>query len=297
MDSNQKLNLQTVERVKTISPQDFVENYVKPQKPVVIEQLSHDWPAYKKWSLAYLKDIAGEVEVPLYDNRPVSAKDKFNEPHAKMKLKDYIDLLEKGPTQYRIFLFNLMKEVPELQDHFKMPNLGIKFLEKLPFLFFGAENSSVFMHYDIDFANILHIHFEGKKRCIIYPPSETKFLYKVHNALISLNEIDFNNPDLEKFPALKLAEGYEAYLEHGEALYMPEGFWHNMTYLTPGFSMSLRTFPKSAKNLWKALYNVTIMRGFENVMRKFKGDDWIDYKNKRAYRRQNKRLEKELHGE
>jgi len=296
MDTNQKLNLQQVERVKTISPEAFLENYVKPQKPVVIEQLTKDWPAYKKWSLAYLKDLAGEVEVPLYDNRPVSAKDKFNEPHAKMKLKDYVDLLKKGPTKYRIFLFNLMKEVPELQSHVKMPNLGVKFLKKLPFLFFGAENSSVFMHYDIDFANILHIHFEGKKRCIIYPPSETKYLYKVPNALISLNEINFNNPDLDKFPALQLAKGYEAYLEHGEALYMPEGYWHNMTYLTPGFSMSLRTLPRSLKHIGKAVYNLTVMRSVENVMRKLSGDKWIKHKNQLAYKRQNKRIkDHELH--
>ncbi|SDH05187.1 cupin-like domain-containing protein [Psychroflexus sediminis] len=294
MKPDEKLNLETVDRVKTISPQDFVEQYVKPQKPLVIEELTRDWPAYEKWSLSYLKEIAGDVEVPLYDNRPVSAKDKFNEPHAKMKLKSYVDLLKKGPTDYRIFLFNMMKEVPVLQNQFKMPALGVNFLKKLPFLFFGAENSSVFMHYDIDFANILHIHFEGKKRCIIYPPSETRYLYKVPNALISLSEIDFNAPDLEKFPALKLAKGYEAYLEHGEALYMPEGYWHNMTYLTPGFSMSLRTLPRSAKNLSKAIYNLTIMRAFENLMRKIKGDDWINYKNRLAYRRQEEQLQNDL---
>jgi hypothetical protein len=293
MKSNPTLNLQTVDRVKTISPSDFVENYVKPQKPVVIEQLTHEWPAYRKWSLSYLKETAGDLEVPLYDNRPASAKDKFNQSHAQMKLKDYVDLLKKGPTDYRIFLFNMMKEVPELQNHYMMPKLGIKFLKKLPFLFFGAENSSVFMHYDIDFANILHIHFEGQKRCIIYPPSETKYLYKVPNALISLNEIDFNQPDFKKFPALAKAKGYEAYLEHGEALYMPEGYWHNMTYLTPGFSMSLRALPRSAKNMGKALYNLTIMRGVENAMRKVGGEDWIQYKNRLAYQRQHKQLKKE----
>ncbi len=292
---NSRLNLEPVDRVKTISPEDFLEKYVKPQKPVVIEQLTHEWPAYEQWSLSYFKEIAGEVEVPLYDNRHVSAKNKVNQPHAKMKMKDYVDLLKTKSTNYRIFLFNLMNEVPELQKHYTMPNLGLKFLKKLPFLFFGAENSTVFMHYDIDFSNILHFHFEGKKRCIIYPPSETKFLYKVPNALISLNEINFNDPDLEKFPALTLAKGYEAYLEHGEALYMPEGYWHSMTYLTPGFSMSLRTLPRGAKNLSKAIYNLTIMRSFENIMRKLKGDDWINYKNKLAYRQQQKRFQKESH--
>ncbi|MFN2260647.1 MAG: cupin-like domain-containing protein [Psychroflexus sp.] len=284
-----RLNISTVERVKNISPKDFVENFVKPQKPLVIEKLTENWPAYQKWSLDYFKEIAGDVEVPLYDNRSVNAKDKFNEPHAKMEMKDYVDLLQSRSTEYRIFLFNLIKEVPELQKHFELPDLGVKFLKKMPFLFFGAEGSSVFMHYDIDFANILHIHFEGKKRCLIYPPSETKHLYKVPNALISLSDIDFNNPDFEKYPALQKAKGYEAYLEHGEALYMPEGYWHNMTYLTPGFSMSLRTLPRSPKNISKAVYNLTVMRGVENLMRKIGGERWINYKNELAYRRQNKK--------
>jgi len=290
-----QLNLQPIDRVKTISPEEFMEKYVKPQKPVVIEQLTHDWPAYEKWSLSYLKDVAGEVEVPLYDDRPASAKHKMNQPHAKMKLKNYVDLLKNEATDYRIFLFNLVKEVPELQDHYKMPNLGLTFLKRLPFLFFGAKGSSVFMHHDIDFANILHSHFEGKKRCILYPPSETKYLYKVPNALISLNAIDFNTPDFEKFPALKLAKGYEAYLEHGQTLYMPEGYWHNMTYLTPGFSMSLRALPRRPKYIGKVIYNLTVMRGFENIMRALAGDKWIEYKNNWAYRRQQKRLEKALH--
>jgi ribosomal protein L16 Arg81 hydroxylase len=67
-------------------------------------------------------------------------------------------------------------------------------------------------------------------------------MYKVPHALISREDIDFDDPDYEKFPALKNAEGYITNLKHGEMLYMPEGYWHYMKYLTPGFSMSLRCF-------------------------------------------------------
>ncbi len=74
------------------------------------------------------------------------------------------------------------------------------------------------MHYDIDFANILHFHFHGKKRCILFPPSETKYLYKVPHALIAREDIDFTNPDFEKFPALKNAKGMFTELKHGETL-------------------------------------------------------------------------------
>lgn len=276
------LDLTTIERLETISKEDFYTNYVKKQKPVVIQKLTKDWPAYDKWNLEYIKSIAGDKTVPLYDDRPVSYKDGFNQAHAKMKMKDYIDLLESKPTNYRIFLYNLMKEVPSLQKDFKWPKIGLRLVKQLPMLFFGGENSKVFMHFDIDYSNILHFHFHGKKQCILFSQEATPYLYKIPHSLISREDIDFENPDFEKFPALKKARGYICNLNHGEMLYMPEGYWHFMKYLTPGFSMSLRAYPSKASSLIKAVYNLLFMRYFDNFMRKIRGQKWIDYKNKKA---------------
>jgi hypothetical protein len=278
----ERLQLTEIPRVKNISKEDFIENYLKPQKPVVIEQLIEDWPAYKKWSLDYIEEVAGDKIVPLFDDRPINSKFKFNEPHLTMKMSEYISLLKSKPTKYRIFLYHLMKEVPVLQNDFKFPDMGLRFIKQLPTLFFGGENSKVFMHYDIDFANILHFQFHGEKKCILYPPSQSKFLYKVPHALISREDIDFTNPDFEKFPALKEAQGYITNLSHGETLYMPEGYWHQMTYLTPGFSMSLRATSRNITNLSKAVYNLAFMRYFDNYMRKLRGQKWINYKNEQA---------------
>lgn len=284
------LHLTEIERVKTISKEDFFNNYVKKQKPLVIEQLTQDWPAYTKWNLQYIKEIAGEKTVPLYDDRPVSYKDGFNEAHAQMKMAEYIDLLLSRPTNFRIFLYNLMKEVPSLSKDFKFPNIGLRLVKQLPMLFFGGENSRVFMHFDIDYSNILHFHFHGLKRCVLFAPNQTKYLYKIPHALISREDIDFDNPDFEKFPALQKAKGLVCELKHGEMLYMPEGYWHYMKYVTPGFSMSLRAFPRSISNLSKAAYNVFVMRHFDNAMRRLKGQKWIDYKNEQAIVRTNKQL-------
>jgi hypothetical protein len=276
------LALSEIERVKTISKEDFYNNYVRKQKPVVVEQLTIDWPAYEKWNLNYIKEIAGTKMVPLYDDRPVSHKDGFNEAHAQMQMADYVDLLQSKPTNYRIFLYNLMKEVPALNHDFKWPNIGLRLVKQLPMLFFGGENARVFMHYDIDYSNILHFHFHGKKRCLLFAPDQSPYLYKVPHSLISREDIDFDNPDYEKWPALKKAKGLVAELNHGEMLYMPEGYWHYMKYVTPGFSMSLRAFPRSIVNLSKAAYNVFIMRHFDIMMRKWRGQKWIDYKNQKA---------------
>lgn len=285
-----RMQLQEIPRVKNITKEDFVARYVKPQKPVVIQELTKEWGAYEKWHLNYIDRIAGDKTVPLYDDRPVSHEDGFNEPHATMKMHEYIKLLETEPTSYRIFLYNLMKEVPALQKDFEWPDIGLKLVKQLPMLFFGGKNSKVFMHFDIDYSNILHFHFHGKKQCIILPPDQTRYMYKIPHSLISREDIDFDHPDYDKWPALKKAKGYIANLEHGEMLYMPEGYWHYMKYLTPGFSMSLRAFPRKPLNLAKAAYNVLVMRHFDNFMRKQKGQAWIDYKNEQAIIKTHKEL-------
>lgn len=282
-----KLNLKTVDKVETISKENFIKHYFKPQKPLIITEQIKDWPAYKKWNLNFIQKLAGDKIVPLYDDRPVDYKDGFNEAHAKMKMHDYIELLKKEPTRYRIFLWNILKEIPELQNDYQYPDLGLKLIKGLPMLFFGGRDSYTFMHYDIDLANILHFHFEGKKECILFSQSENKYLYKVPHSLITREDIDFNDPNLEKWPALKKASGFIAHLEHGNILYMPEGYWHYMRYITPGFSMSLRAMPRNPLNLGKAVYNLLIMRNYDNLMRRLRGQAWIDYKNKKAIERTN----------
>ncbi len=285
-----KLNLQDIPRVKNITKEAFISNYFKPQQPVVIERHIEDWPAYDKWNLDYIKSIAGNKVVPLYDDRPVDYKDGFNEPHAKMKMSDYVDLLKTEPTKYRIFLWNILKEIPQLQDDFSYPDLGLKLMKNLPMLFFGGTDSHTFMHFDIDLANIFHFHFEGKKLCILFDQDQSDYLYKIPHSLITREDIDFSNPDFKKWPALKHAKGWKCELNHGEILYIPEGYWHYMKYLTPGFSMSLRALARNPKNLGKAVYNIMVMRHFDNLMRRLKGQKWIDWKNDQAIMRTHRML-------
>ena len=115
------LNLVEIDRVKKITKKDFIKKYFKPQKPVVVENFIDDWPAYSKWNLDYIKKVSGDKTVPLYDDRPVNYKDGFNEPHATMKMAEYVDLLKNKPTKFRIFLWNILKEVPILQKDFTFP--------------------------------------------------------------------------------------------------------------------------------------------------------------------------------
>lgn len=279
-----------IERVATITKEDFLEKYYKPQIPVVIENAVEGWEAKDKWHFDYIKKVAGDKIVPLYDNEPVDYSKKVNEPVARMRMDEYLDILEKGPTDLRIFLYQILKEVPSLQKDFIIPDLGLKILKGLPMLFFGGEGSNVFMHYDIDFANILHYHFHGEKQCVLVRQSDTKYMYRIPYAWISREDIDFDNPDFEKFPALQKVQPLITNLSHGNMLYMPEGYWHYMKYITPGFSMSLRSLAHKPTHLYKGMRNVFITRNYDNLMRKWKGKAWIDYKDRKAIENTNKYL-------
>lgn len=83
----------------------------------------------------------------------------------------------------------------------------------------------------------------------LFDQKQNNYLYKIPHSLITREDIDFNNPDFEKWPMLKKAKGYKTELNHGEVLYMPEGYWHYMRYVTPGFSMSYGPLPETLKTL------------------------------------------------
>ncbi len=279
-----------IERVRNISKKDFVENYYKPQKPVLIEGLTDNWKAYQKWNLDYIQQQVGEQIVPLYNNEPTKGKQNSAEPATEMKMADYISLIKTKPTDLRIFFYDLKVKLPSLLEDFEYPDIGLKFFKRLPVLFFGGEGSKVLPHYDMDLADLVHFHFHGTKQVTLFSPKQTKYLYKIPFAVHNLETVDLDNPDYNKFPALQYLEGLEATMKHGDALYMPSGYWHYIKYLDGGFSMTLRAFPRHPARFVNMLYNVFIMRHFENIMRKSFGQKWIDYKEKRTLTKTNKRI-------
>ena len=280
-----KLDLQNIPRRKNLSKEDFLREYFIPKKPVVIEDLSKSWPAYKKWSFDYFQEKAGEVIVPLYDGKPARGRESSHGASMKIPFREYIEIIKKGPTDLRMFFFNLLQNCPELVKDFEYPDLGVKFFKKLPVLFVGGEGSKVVMHYDMDLANNFHFNFAGEKKVILYPPDQTGFLYKVPYSIVSMEIIDMDNPDFEKYPALAKAKGFEARLKHGDALYIPSQWWHFIKYETASLSLTLRSLPKSPKKIAEVLNSLLFVRNYDNIMRKLKGQDWIDYKNRLAIKK------------
>lgn len=277
--------LEQIPRVKGLTKARFITEFVKPSKPVVLEDFSEGWPAMQKWDMDFIRQVAGNHVVPLYDNSKVDYSKKVNEPIAEMKMTEYLDLLEREPTDLRIFLYNIFKHIPQLCNDFVVPDYAPKVLKSFPMMFFGGEGSNVFLHYDIDMSHVFHTHIVGEKRAILFDPKYSTQLYRIPFGVHNLEDIDIDNPDFDRWPALAQVKGMYADLNRGDTLFMPSGWWHYMKYLTPGFSLSLRALDDSISGKLQGLYNVAIMRQIDNLARKIGGQNWIDYKDEWAVRR------------
>ena len=100
------------------------------------------------------------------------------------------------------------------------------------YLFFGGSEAKVLMHYDVDMTDFIHFQFEGDKRILLFAPDQSKALYKVPLSVHTIYEIDYDHPDYEKFPALKHAKGFDFVMNHGDALFIPRGYWHYNSYFS-----------------------------------------------------------------
>lgn len=286
--------LEKVDVVNDISKDDFQKKYFRKKKPLLIKNFASRWEAYDQWNLSYISEKAGEQEVPLYDNKPANASKSSDAPVTCMKMKDYIETIKTQPSDLRIFFYIITDRLPELLKNFTYPDLGMKFFKRLPTLFFGGSNAHVLMHYDVDLGDFMHIHFEGKKRILLFDQEQSAFLYKVPLSVHTVYDIDYENPDYKKFPALQYAKGYEIFMEHGDALFIPGAFWHFNRYLEPGFSLSLRALPNKPKVFASMLYHVFVMRYTDKLLRKIFKAKWVRYKQKWAYEKSTKALEKHL---
>ncbi|KYP16398.1 cupin-like domain-containing protein [Flavihumibacter sp. CACIAM 22H1] len=280
--------LKSIDVWKELSPAEFRSAYYEKGIPVVIKNLSHTWPAYQKWDWDYFKDAVGKVQVGVYNNTKSDARTPVNKADDTMLFGEYIDQVRKGPVELRIFLFNLFTHAPQLAQDFTWPDAYLKsFVKRFPMLFVGGQGSVTHMHFDIDMSHILHTQFFGRKRVLLFPFDQQHLLYRKPWEVLSFANFEkYYDPlnsklDLETYPLLKQAIGYDLVLEHGDTLFMPAGYWHHMEYLDSGFAMSLRALQESWTGKIHGAWNLFGMRTIDTMMKKTAPNWWYDYKKKK----------------
>ncbi len=279
------LELQPIERRSGLTRETFAKEYLEPLKPVVFTDLTAKWPAIKKWTLEYFKENYGDLVVPVVSNNFSRPGKGYLAADMHITFREYLEILESGPSDLRIFAWNIFWKAPELREDFEIPDIMDGFVNELPFLFFGCEGSRVTLHYDVDMSHVFLNQIHGRKRIILFPPEQSRQLY--HLPFTVSSHVNILDPDLKKHPALQLVKGQEVILLPGETLFIPRGYWHNIEYTDGGYSISLRSFDSILYKV-QGLASITKNYAVDRLMNHFMGQRWYNFKVRIAQRRAEK---------
>lgn len=274
------LNFTPVEKREKLSRDEFVERYFLPRKPVVIKDLSADWPATQKWTFDFFEKEYGDMDIPIFDPDAFHKAGKnYMKASYSMPFREYLSLIQREPTKLRFHNFQIMQAAPELTKDYSRPGIMNNFVMKFPLMFFGGKGATLGLHYDIDMSHVFLTHFQTQKEVFLFPWDQKEFLY--HRPFTVQAKADILKPDFEKYPALKKAKGFRALINHGETLFIPRKVWHYVHYKEPGFSLALRSNESLAYQLRGGL---NIARHFvvDHGLNKLLGSYWSNWKDDKA---------------
>lgn len=280
------MHLSSIDRIDTITPAEFRNEYLAKNKPFIIRNMSHDWAAFHKWNWDYFKGLVGNLSLPVHS--VVSGA------KSHMLLGDYMELIQNEKIDLNIPDINLLRYTPHLTKDFKFPFIFKGYTKRFPVLTIGGEGSTIPMHFEAGLSHTLHTQFIGRKKVLLMDDNQSPYIYQLpttNTSAVNFNKWQFRL-DTENYPAVDYAKGYECTLEHGDALFIPSGYWQHMEYLESGFALSLRVLPEGIAPKINSLYRQLGNRSLNNTLAKLAPDWWQQFKNKYAREKAHMAMEK-----
>jgi hypothetical protein len=221
-----------VPHVRGISSANFLRDYYAAAQPVVLEGEMKDWPALSLWSSAYLKRRIGSATVEYQGSRSATERFEMQKMVHKRSLPfdRYMDLIEQNPGNDAYITASNSKAN---ETAFECLRGDMRPLTKFVkggrgLIWIGPEGTFTPLHHDL--TNNLVVQVTGSKRVVLLPPSETRYLYNHWHVFSAVHDIT-DEQRLEQFPLAKQATSYTVELQPGQILFVPIGWWHQVTAL------------------------------------------------------------------
>ncbi len=295
-------------QIEACSAEDLPVEVLQSGEPVILKGLVKHWPAAQAGSAGL--EQASEYIRSFDCGRPVDAY--YGAPDIKGRFfydKDFSRLnFQTRPTP----LSEVLDQIVAHKDDVKPPafyvgtasvdfylpgfreknDLNLSAFNPLVSIWMGNQ-SRIAAHWD-GLTNIACC-VAGRRRFTLFPPDQIGNLYPgpldftPAGQVVSL--VDFNEPDLDRFPKFKdaIAAGEVADLEPGDALLLPGMWWHQVeglswfnvlvnywwravpAYMGPGIDalehalLVLRDLPDAEKLAWKHLFDYYIFSSKERA--------------------------------
>lgn len=233
----QALAPRAILRKRGISAEEFLAQHYAANQPVILDGELADWPALDRWTPDYLKHLIGSREIEVQGDRSSDPDFERNmTSHRRtMPFDAFINriIAEGDGNDLYLTAYNSAANAATLE----LLHQDLGFLDKLltreggtahgmPWI--GSANSFTPLHHDL--TNNLLLQITGRKRVLLVAPDVTPHLYNDHHVYSRIR--DLAEPGIvERFPALEGIHVHQVMLEPGDALFVPLGWWHQVTAL------------------------------------------------------------------
>lgn len=231
-----------VEKRSRVSREEFVERYVRGCRPVVLTDLTRDWPAMKNWSFLEFKRRFGSLTVQVQSGRESDDNFEINKlkHRRETNFATFVDrILTSGTTNDEYLTANnellrrpefggLLDEVgtlPDFCDRAAFKNSA--------YLWVGPAGTRTPLHHDT--VMLLHTQIVGRKRWRFVSPLSGPSLY---NDVDVFSPVDFESLDLQRFPGAARVKVLDVVVEPGETVFLPLAWWHQVSSLDKCISLS-----------------------------------------------------------
>ncbi|EHB06321.1 JmjC domain-containing protein 5, partial [Heterocephalus glaber] len=235
-----------VPRLHRPSLQHFRKHFLLPGRPVVLEGVADHWPCMRKWSVEYVREIAGCRTVPVEVGSRYTDEDWSQ---TLMTVSEFISKYiesEAGDVGYLAQHQLFDQKIPDKRD-ISIPDyccLGSGEEEEITInAWFGPPGTVSPLHQDPQQNFLAQVGVSppgmGRKYIRLYSPQDSEALYPHEtNLLHNTSQVDVENPNLEKFPKFAEAPFMSCILAPGEILFVPVKHWHYVRALDLSFSVS-----------------------------------------------------------
>jgi hypothetical protein len=232
-----------IPRRHRIGSEAFLRDHYALNRPVLLAGEVADWPAVRRWTPDYLKAAVGHRSVQVQTARNADPDYERNmAAHSRTLAFDAFIGQIAGPGAGNDTYLTAYNSAANVQS-LAMLDADLGFLDD--YLSTGAEAprgmpwigpAGTFTPLHHDLTNNLLLQIVGRKRVLLAAPGETPKLYNDCGVYSRVG--DLTAPDaLARFPDLEGIRIHALVLAPGDALFIPVGWWHQVTALD--FSVTL----------------------------------------------------------
>nr|WP_225785179.1 cupin-like domain-containing protein [Xenophilus sp. Marseille-Q4582] len=234
-----------IERRHRLSRETFLREHYSVNRPVIITGMMEDWPA-RQWTPQHLAQVFAEREVEVQVGRNANARYEMEGARHKQRVRfgDFMQQVIHGGETNDIYmtannvganaqamaeLWDGIVQIPEYLDGSNPANRG--------FFWIGPAGTITPTHHDL--TNNFMAQVLGRKRVRLVDSLQAA---RIYNTLHVYSDVDLENIDYARFPAMRDVTVLECDLAPGELLFIPVGWWHHVRGLDISVTVTFVNF-------------------------------------------------------